>query len=213
MDKIRTILTGIEGLKERISDKNEQYYKGQAEWLEYVKNIIYQQFPELNDGEDERIRKEIIGYLTHRAEVTAFVNETKDCERWIAYLEKQKELAVIPDELVKNYKLFCEQGGRESALLINAINGFNKQKEQKPAEWSEEDEEMLLSAIEYVQTYPAHRQSVVNWLKSFRPQPHWKPSEEQMEALMRTITWLVEKGNHTDSSTLADLRRNLQKLM
>ena len=49
--------------------------------------------------------------------------------------------------------------------------------------------------------------------KSLRPRPHWKPSEEQMEALMRTITWLVEKGNHTDSSTLADLRRNLQKLM
>ena len=57
--------------------------------------------------------------------------------------------------------------------------------EPKPAEWSEEDKKMLLSAIEYVQTYPAHRQSVVTWLKflpeRFNLQSHWKPSEEQME--------------------------------
>lgn len=47
----------------------------------------------------------------------------KDC---LAYLE---DVAAIPDELVKNYNLFCEQGGRELALLINAINGINKLKE------------------------------------------------------------------------------------
>ena len=69
---------------------------------------------------------------------------------------------------------------------------FNLQPKQ---EWSEEDENMLLSAIEYVQSYPAHRQSVVNWLqsklKSFHPQPHWKPSEEQMKALKRAVDMLI----------------------
>ena len=39
--------------------------------------------------------------------------------------------------------------------------------EQKP-DWNKEDEKMLYSAIEYVQTYPAHRNSVVNWLKSLK---------------------------------------------
>jgi hypothetical protein len=42
---------------------------------------------------------------------------------------------------------------------------------------------------------------------------NWKPSEEQMGALMKTITWLVEAGNHTDSLILADLRSHLNKLM
>lgn len=27
----------------------------------------------------------------------------------------------------------------------------------------------------------------ISWLQSLRPQPHWKPSEEQMEALMLAI--------------------------
>jgi len=43
------------------------------------------------ESEDERIRKDLIEYLTHRAEVTGFIDEDKDCKRWIAYLEKQKE--------------------------------------------------------------------------------------------------------------------------
>lgn len=42
------------------------------------------------EDEDERIRKELIEYLTHRSEVTGFIDEDKDCKRWIAYLEKQK---------------------------------------------------------------------------------------------------------------------------
>lgn len=58
--------------------------------------------------------------------------------------------------------------------------------EQKP-DWNKEDEEMLYSAIEYAQTYPAHRNSVVNWLKSLRPQNTWKPSKEQMDALLFVV--------------------------
>ena len=49
--------------------------------------------------------------------------------------------------------------------------------------WSEEDENMWLSVIEYVQTYPAHRNSVVNWLKSLKDRYTWKPGGEQLNAL------------------------------
>ena len=70
-------------------DYKEEYQKA----LERAKKglPLDEVFPELKESEDERIRKELIEYLTHRAEVTAFVDETKDCERWISYLEKQKE--------------------------------------------------------------------------------------------------------------------------
>ena len=69
---------------------------------------------------------------------------------------------------------------------------------QKPAEWSEEDEKMLKSILwvleSYVSkdecgespsltaTYPTYFKEIA-WLKSLRPQPHWKPNEEQMMEL------------------------------
>ena len=74
------------------------------------------------------------------------------------------------------------------------------EKEQKPAEWSEEDEEMLKlceNRIMGTGTFVPTRtgpHDMVSWLKSLRNrvgkeflQPHWKPSEEQMRALLRVV--------------------------
>ena len=63
-----------------------------------------------------------------------------------------------------------------------------KKIEQKPA-WSEEDEEMRLDAIKYLELFDAqgiHGNKTVpciNWLKSLRPQKQWKPSDEQLKQL------------------------------
>ena len=93
------------------------------------------------ESEDERIRKEIIGYLESKV-ATAEETELLYFERWIAYLEEQKE--------------------------------------QQPAEWSEEDELMLNWAIECChKTFGEYPRKAELWLKSLRPQPHWKPSEEK----------------------------------
>lgn len=72
---------------------------------------------------------------------------------------------------------------------------------QKPAEWSEEDEDMLIliegafsDYLDYVQedkSLTKHQTIATKdrlcwcctWLKSLRPRKQWKPSEEQMEAL------------------------------
>lgn len=92
-----------------------------------------------------------------------------------------------------------------------ALAYLEKQKEQKPAEWSDEDKAFLKVAIAICNRY-SHK-DIADWLKSLRPQPHtvsikdatkfgnleyergvkdgiqsekshqWKPSEEQMEAL------------------------------
>jgi hypothetical protein len=114
-------------------------------------------FPQLRESEDERIRKELLEYLTITRQ-SDFVSRP-DRQRWIKYLEKQKE--------------------------------------QKPAEWSESDDIMLQSVYETLLDHKCHiRSGVINiidrayvaaidkqidWLKSLRPS--WKPSEEQMEAL------------------------------
>ena len=52
---------------------------------------LEEMFPQLRESEDERIRKEMIAYFAHRADVTEFIDEGEDCKRWISYLEKQKE--------------------------------------------------------------------------------------------------------------------------
>lgn len=91
--------------------------------------------PELKESEDERIRKELIGYLTHRAEVTGFIDEDKDCKRWIAYLEKQKEQKPVDEQfpplegLDKIKAKYYDDGFK---------NGFDEGVESvKSAEWSE----------------------------------------------------------------------------
>ena len=64
-----------------------------------------------------------------------------------------------------------------------------KQKEQKPAEWSEEDEKMIEQIRRIVfgdgSVKNGEREKIHDWLKSLRPQPHWKPSEEQLNALRK----------------------------
>ena len=115
---------------------------------------------EANESEDERIRKELI------KQVEKSKHHPADKERWISWLEKQKE-------------------------------------EQKPAEWSEEDEKIAKEIEEELwypgdfPDYPSKEESELyddcqrrlNWFKKRIKSlhPHWKPSEEQMKALYAAI--------------------------
>jgi hypothetical protein len=87
-------------------------------------------------------------------------------------------------------------------------------------EWSEEDEDfinMLILHFNYlidkggdsVETYKSYREK----LKSLRPQPHWKPSEEQMEALERTIRLANFGSEENRRKALESLHDQLEKLM
>ena len=103
------------------------------------------------ESEDERILNGLIAAVKDQISCGGEFYFGMPLKDILAYLEKQKVIAAIPDELVECYKNLCERGNREVALLINAING-NEQKEQKPeesfeearekyqVEWSEEDE-------------------------------------------------------------------------
>ena len=68
---------------------------------------------------------------------------------------------------------------------------------QKPAGWSEEDENNINSIVSRLEVDISYWESrsktrtnedekLINWLKSLRPQNKWKPSDEQMEALKET---------------------------
>ena len=106
-----------------------------------------------------------------------------------------------------------------------------KQKEQKPAEWSEEDEkvyEYLKGGFEYATNNPELLTSrlsgknnatirdfknFIDKLKFLRPQPSWKPSEEQMDRLSSIIAALRKDYCDDMADFLASIYHNLKKLM
>lgn len=57
---------------------------------------------------------------------------------------------------------------------------------EKPAEWSEEDKHCIHQLILFCENCMQQDSEAIRcatWLKSLRPSPHWKPSEEQIRAL------------------------------
>ena len=60
------------------------------DWLEHI-------FPELTESEDERVRKDLIDTIHHAASSDVHISEELE-QRYLAYLEKQKEPIPIPDK-------------------------------------------------------------------------------------------------------------------
>ena len=70
--------------------------------------------------------------------------------------------------------------------------------EKKPEEWSEEDKKTIHDNSYWIREYAGYLLSknrtkaemlygLANKLESLRPQPHWKPSEDQMKALKQIV--------------------------
>ena len=165
---------------------------------------------ERKESEDERIRRMIENTLREDA-ISEFISETSYREM-IAYLERHKEPSSYSDleitDVVRKALQECE-GYKNCRCDVYAarvgavVEGILQ--EQKPAEWSEEDEEHLDSIIEsykeLLKDYSANNgvdyipyntpvvaRTVLNdikFLKSLHPQPHWKPSKEQMRVFLK----------------------------
>jgi len=92
---------------------------------------------------------------------------------------------------------------------------------QKPAEWSEEDEAIrhkVIAELEWgrrnttVDKDIRQYDRMLNWLKSLRPQPHWKPTEKQMNNLEFAFNLPELDGWGNLKDTLEDLYNDLKKL-
>ena len=154
--------------------------------------------PELRESEDERIMNNIIVSVKMNGGLT----QARKSEIY-AYLEKQKE------QSLRDY--------------IDDFPYSDEQKEQKPAEWSEEDEKML-AAISKALGCDTAEKTLVNegvtlvmaagFLESLplrcpKSSDNWKPSEEQMDALL----WCTAHLGGADHRVLAELYEHLKKLM
>lgn len=151
-----------------------------------LKSALENDFPELKESEDERIRKWILDGLDFYADA---IGAPEDHKKAIAYLERQKEQKpIISEDAIR-------EGVAHFGITQYQINNWLKKHinviEQQPAEWSDEDICILEDAItavdllgnddEYSKTHPNLAKAfrvAKDWLKSLRPQPSWRPSEE-----------------------------------
>lgn len=226
------IISYLEKQKDREAEIEKAYKT--ADKVQYEKGF--------NDGvasvkpagwsEEERIRNGLIKYLQDDRDYQP-CQDVSFYDEAISYLEKQKEQPTDAklERVIKAARRVlnnwldgtdCPDVSGDFAELEYAIREYDseeKQKEQKPAEWNEEDENTrhdIIVRLESLSEYEtqhlakAYLQKEISWLKALRPQPHWKPSEEQIDALERAI---IKMHTPNDIGILAELRDNLKKIL
>lgn len=134
------------------------------------------------------------------------------------------ELAESEDERIRKRLIEYFEGFRmgnaevkwEGLNVQEVLVWLEKQKEQKPVEWSEEDEKDMAHIIRILDdsyVYGTHdlsktdHENLVNKLKSLRPS--WKPSEEQINALYD----ILHPADTVNRPALESLYEQLKKLM
>lgn len=203
-------------------------------------------FPELQESEDERIKNLIYCLIRDRSDNGKLLEHNGvSVEEALAWLERQKPSDAALEYLKENHSP-SEVSDFQAAMNIAVAKAYDrgiadaikqdpcrtcdhptmscinfpcekkKQAEQKPTEWSEEDERILLRLIAHFDWHGGTRftkedcQEAINWLKSLRPN-HWKPSEEQMLALGGVLDYLDESDNE-DADIVRKLINDLKKL-
>ena len=224
----------------------EDQIKKAAEIIAYgcsdeLKAALIKDFPELAEDEDERTRKELLKeiefIIPHDDETDSegliLPSYHARIDRYKSYLEKQKEQK--PAECIEFDNEFKNQVSHLLASVLNNEWEYDKEfveyaaqqllgyakHEIQSAEWSAEDERMLSRCIKSVEcskmfaeteTFKEAKGKEIDWLKSLRPQSHWKPSEEQMKALENVIKCELSAGLHTRAKILQTLQNDLKKL-
>ena len=165
-----------------------------------AKLAVEHAFPELRESEDERTRKELLDYVKYNKEHTPETIPGEHWDRWISYLEKQKEPKLAPYDLQKSF-----EAGQTSIVDNPEQYGLCKK-----AEWSEEDDRVFEFAIARVEIYERDflhgNNEMSERLKALHPRPSWKPSEEQMSALL----WCIAHLGGADRRVLAELYEHLK---
>lgn len=200
---------------------------------------IEEAIPELIESEDEKIRKEIIDFATKANNgVTSILANNYNFNKWIALIEKQAEqktVVIIPKFRVGDV---IRPKGSTAEYTIESISGEcyhgkgwglhlsndddYELVEQKPAEWSEEDEKLLRDVSDTYfyndedypeETYKQMLKRVLDWMnkraKSLRPQSNWKPDSSMLICLEYAIKHINKDG---DKRILSKLLEQLKKL-
>ena len=143
--------------------------------------------------------------------------------------DSAKDVKEAYDWMVSRFRYFClkQEWGEEDKKIVETIckEGDLKPSEQRwlkslperfniqpQQEWSDEDELMRTAVIQTLETFKGRGTTgmQIDWMKSLRPQSHWKPSEEQM----RQLGYVAEQNKHNMlGQELMTLYNDLKKLL
>ena len=182
---------------------------GCKEAMKVAAEALKEAYPELAESEDERIRRWLCDYFSSIDK--AWIHKDIICIDILRWLEKQKEQKpevklVFPKfrvgDIIRNVRDKWDKKTRRISYV--GEHGYNfdyrhvgdkvsggsfgfcfeddyELVEQKPAEWSEEDEEILklliLNIGRYMYFGGMSSERILSFLKSLRPS--WKPSEDE----------------------------------
>ena len=224
----------IESRKEQIEYAGQIIAYGCSDEL---REALIKDFPELAESKDETMRKVIIDALrSHSNSINILSANGYSMDDVEDYFEKQKEQKPAVEEVLIRAGLKPFKDGNKWCILVgdniqegvcgfgdtieDALYEFLKDvcKQNKSAEWSEEDNIIIKNVISYLngeyglKTHSedyAHRKGLIRQLKSLRPQPKQEWSEEDEEILCIIINrveqfdkWATERGYTLDDPTL-----------
>lgn len=145
------------------------------------------------ENEDEKTRKELLEVIRHCYEDGGYTLCTNDYKKYSGYLENQK-----PADLPPGFYFIDQDGKRYYSKEFRYGDMKMEVVENEKPEWSEEDEKkihFLSRLIEFQVKDDEYffgegsrmisKQEAIEMLQSLRPQPHWKPSEEQMKVFFK----------------------------
>lgn len=175
--------------------------------------------------EDELMLKRCIADLGYLTEYEPQYKERYDAQiAWLKSLSERfnlqpkNEWGEEDEEMLEDIKFnFVYNKEKMTDALIAQYNRFfDKIKSLKPQprqEWSDEDEKMLRTIISDGSRGVELDSKQISWLKSLRPQPHWKPSEEQLGTLLEAKGVLSESSHFVLSDKVFGIFKELKKLI
>ena len=156
------------------------------------------------EKQGENTYNKVLSELLHKV-ICTFINDPD-----IPYFDREKvSMEVLP------YVERLEKQGEQNLIVAKS----SQLGEQKPA-WSEEDERVIDDAVYYLKRYnnlettqgefnKQYVLAVIDKLKSLRPQPQWKPSEEQL----KTFEYYLDADiSNKDREVLFGLYKQLKQL-
>ncbi len=167
--------------------------------------------------------KHATGKLSEKIKELKPLNEIleKQCEQKPAWSEEDEKmiraLVSMCDVWATSHQFYTKENKEMEAVKTWLKSLKNRVQPQPKQEWSEEDENNILFLTSIIEecfkdkkkitlcgdTVCANftKEDVINRLKSLRPQPHWKPSDEQMNALREAV---IEMGKSVSRCSIEE---------
>lgn len=177
--------------------------------------------------EDELMIKDAIHWInefqkSNRCKDENDMQNSVTCENWLKSLQDRVQLQPKQEwseEDERIYQSIVDDTVQENQLDSNQLAWIKSLKDrvlpQSKQEWNEVSDSMIegikIAILDYYDKENA--EEIIDWLKSLKPQNHWKPSEEQLEALWNAIPHIPNSEKDLDTITeLSALYEELKSL-